>query len=37
METIAAQEGVLDIKLSLFAEIHKRSTVAYQKGKLPAQ
>lgn len=37
MEAIAALDGVHDIKLSLFAGIHKRSTVAYQNGKLPAQ
>ncbi len=33
---ISALEGVNSVDLSLFTKIYKRSTIAYQQGKLPA-
>lgn len=35
MREIGAQPGVRQLELSLFAEIYKRSTVAYRDGQLP--
>ena len=35
MEDIAAHAGVIDVDVSLFTSIFKRSTVVYQNGKLP--